>query len=143
MELPPLESFDAWIAANHPTPESDPCVPCIGDPVVTLVGPADDFVLNMSQSRPLPSPLRIDAVYLRLGSQFYPLGLSPETLAQLADGQLESLLFSGWGGLILSDQQGSLVYVIKQPGADCVSLDGTLPDQCFWSSTPILWLFDG
>ena len=124
---PDQPSYDAWTAEFHPTPESDPCVPCIGRTMNA------DIELDLSQSPSLPESTFLDAVYFRSGNEFYALQLSRDDLGKIADGHVGTLIVPGMAGLM---ETASLWYLLKQSdGATCETLN-----TCYWSSTPIRFL---
>ena len=129
----PLPSLDLWGSPTHPTPESDPCVPCDG----TMVsgGPSvSDLQLDLSQSGPLPSGIHLDSVALRVGLDYYGLALTPGQIQGIETGGLATLLINGAGSLIPPSPSISLWYRLKSnANASCSSSSG-----CYWSSTPVL-----
>lgn len=144
---PALTGFDEWAARQlHPAPESDPCIPCVDGGYSAALTPtpatrsgagSDDVMLNLSSSLSVDPALRLDRVYFRVGQDFYLLDLAPADLAALEQGAVGGLLLAGYGVLLPSPRQPSLVYVFRSdPAADCA---GPAPDPnaCFWSSTPV------
>jgi hypothetical protein len=129
----PLPSIDTYGDPTHPTPESDPCVPCTG---VLVVGGTDDgeLHLDLSHSGPLPDDITFDEVDLRVGDQFHPLDLTEEQLQLLRTGGLATLVVPDAGLLIPPGASLSLWYRMSGGGAPHCE-EGTI---CFWSSTPLL-----
>ena len=121
----------SWAASIRPTPEADPCVPCVGDESEEEEEALD---VNTSQASPQPPGTTVDTVYLRSGTQFIQLRLSAEDLAALAAGTITTLRISGiWSYLQSSKYQPSLVFVLADDGADCEHT----PTECYWLSSPI------
>jgi hypothetical protein len=124
----PILSIDAWGDPTRPAPESDPCVPCTGG----IVG--SELQLDLSHSGSIPAGIHLDAISLRVGSSYYPLGLLPADLQEFADGGLAALVISNAAALIPDGASLSLWYRLKDaPDTDC-----DLSNACFWSSTPLL-----
>ena len=127
---PGIRSFTTWTTETHPTPESDPCVPCVGS--VNLA--QSELELNLSQSAAIPEGTSLEGVYLRVGAEFLELSLSPAQLQSIEAGTIGQLVLSGSGSLVAPGEQPSLWYEMKDdPAADCAT-----PNVCFWSSTPII-----
>ena len=125
---PGLPSFDEWTAAVHPTPESDPCVPCWG----RVVGM--DLDLDVSRAAPLSPGTYLDSIYLRDGTTFRRLPATAATLAGLAAAQIRTLHIVGAGG----PASGSLSfwYALKDDGTATCQPPGR-SGPCYWSSTPV------
>jgi len=155
-------SLDQWVSAgHHPAPQSDYCVPCAmtgggniiapraGSGLISLASPSDldlearaeienglDLFLDLSASLPAPTPdFALQALYLRSEGQYFSLlhratGASAQ-LEEFATGEFSSLILSGFTDLFRQDRQASLVYIF--------CLEGGEPDDCFWTSTPILF----
>jgi hypothetical protein len=123
----------AWGEETGPAPESDPCVPCVGR--IVDQGSSADLVIDLSQSRALPQAVRLDSVFLRIGTSFYQLPLDEEALALMAAGELAEIVLDGWGPLVQpSLGQPSLMHQLKtDPDADCSEAG-----ECFWTSSPVL-----
>jgi hypothetical protein len=144
---PPVASFDEWAARQqHPAPESDPCIPCVGGDggggpskaASASPQPAGgDVLLNLSASVPFAVPAWLERVYFRVEDDFYPLALSPGEREALASGELGGLVLAGYGHLLPAVTQPSLVYVFTtDPATGCAAEPA--PATCFWSSTPVL-----
>lgn len=124
---PALPSLDEWSEETLPTPESDPCLPCVG-----LVS-GNDLVIDFSSSVGLPTGIYLDAVTLRVGGDYYPLSLMPGELQAIEEGTLSVLQLSGWGWLAGLGEKMSLVYHQKvESGGLCL-----LPGSCYWTSTNV------
>jgi len=141
VELPKYPSFDE-VASIHPTPQADPCVPCMGGPSQNLTGTGDpnDLAINMSQSEALPDDEYLQLVYLRVDDEFYPLNLSTTDLAAIQDGTIAYLSLPNWAQAIDLNLSASLFYVLTlvdplQQVVDC-QLE---PMHCFWSATQVTW----
>ncbi len=137
-EQPETPSLVAYSSETHPTPESDPCVPCEasgnGSGQGGGAGGGNDMTLNLSQSAPLPEGQILDSVMLRVDQQFYPLVLPPQVLQDIRDAAINELVLPGWGSLLKVGTQPSFWYQVKtDPQIDCA----LSPWACFWSSTPI------
>ena len=128
-----LRSLDSWGDPTHPTPESDPCVPCSG---VMVVGPTGtrSLVLDLSKSGALPQGIFLDEVTLRVDDDYLPLDLSEDQLGLLATGDLGKLVIPDADVVLRQDASLSLWYRLK---GDVSSICEN-PDDCFWSSTPLL-----
>jgi hypothetical protein len=139
---PPAPSFDHWASRQqHPAPESDPCIPCVGGGASTALASApeaapDDLLLNLSSSAVLPSEAHLERVYFRLEEAFYPLDLSPADLDALTRGEVGGLLLEGFGSLLPALKQPSLFYLVSaDPAVSCTAHPAE--PACFWTSTPI------
>ncbi|ANM31078.1 hypothetical protein ABI59_18105 [Acidobacteria bacterium Mor1] len=137
-EQPETPSLVTYSSETHPTPESDPCVPCEasgnGSGQGGGAGSGNDMSLNLSQSAPLPQGQILDSVMLRVDQQFYPLALPPQVLQDIRDAAINELVLPGWGPLLKVGTQPSFWYQVKtDPQVDCA----LSPWACFWSSTPI------
>ena len=128
----PLPSLDLWGPPTHPTPESDPCVPCEGTTVAA--GGSSDLQLDLSQSGPLPTGIHLDSVALRVGQSYYALSLTPGQIQGIETGGLATLLINGAGSLIPPNPSISLWYRLKANASSSCSS----PSGCYWSSTPVL-----
>lgn len=137
---PPIPSLDAWVAENRPAPESDPCIPCVGDGAAVFgEGSGPDLVVNLSASQPIDARDGIlDEVLLRIDDGFYPLGLSEADLAALQDATAGGLRLNGFLPLLPPDEQASLVYLFKTITNVSCRDQGPNSELCFWSSTPLL-----
>ena len=124
---PGVPSLTNFSATTHATPESDPCVPCVG---VTF---AQNVSLDFSLSHGLAAGTYLDSVYLRVGSSFYTVWLSPSQIAAIQNGNLAALVLNGYAPLLVPGAQISLWYEMKtDPLANCQT-----STACFWSSTPV------
>ncbi|MEO0974115.1 MAG: hypothetical protein AAFX85_13570, partial [Pseudomonadota bacterium] len=129
----PITPFDQWVAGNGPLPESDPCVPCVGN----LFGPQgdQDLSINMSQSGAIDDALILDKVYLRADQDFYPLPLASAQLAWIADAEVSELVLPALGDAAAQAFSSSLVFVLRTPAqATC---DAPPTPGCLWTSTPL------
>jgi hypothetical protein len=140
---PAIPSLDTFASGEHPTPEPDPCVPCVGVGVGEGGGGGGgeesltvgvDLVIDLSQSHPVPAGTQLDGVSLRVGTDFYPLALTPEQIDALESGSLAQLVLSDAYPLLGPIDQPSLWYKLR-PVAETTCHP---PAECFWSSTPIL-----
>ena len=132
----PMEDIDPQDAhvffAAHPTPESDPCVPCSG--YVQINGPTTDLRIDVSQSQPLPQDVHLDEVALRIDDQYIALDLIPSDRLKMEEGDLAELVVPGVGPLVEPDVSISLWYRMFEAGNNaCADRE-----SCFWSSTPVL-----
>ncbi len=135
-EAPPASpSYAVWSESTGPAPASDPCVPCeassngSGGP-----GSGNGMTLNMSQSAPMAEGQILDSVMLRVDTDFYPLALTSQQLQDIQHAALPELDLPGWSQLLKIGSQPSFWYQSKtDPAIDCIDV----PDECFWSSTPI------
>jgi hypothetical protein len=124
---PPVLSFSDWVATTHATPESDPCVPCVG----SFLGPS--LAIDLSQSSALAPGVWLDSVFLRVGSDFYPVALSPAQIAAIEAGTLSEVTLAGWAPLVSAGGKPSLWHQLKShPAATCPG------PSCYWTSTPVL-----
>lgn len=124
---PQLPSLDEWSEETLPTPESDPCLPCIA------IVSGNDLIVDMSSSVGLPEGTFLDSVSLRVGSNYYPLALLPEDLTDIENGALSQLQLPGWGWLTGLGVKLSLTYQQKaNPADDCGE-----PNKCYWTTTPL------
>lgn len=131
---PDHPSLDTWLAETHPTPESDPCVPCVGA-VQANPTSGSDLVVDFSQSPGLDPGVFIDSISLRVGTQYYPVQLSAEQLAEIEEGSLTQLTVIGGGTWATVGARLSFTYQMKNdPAATCTLLGS----PCFWTSDPIL-----
>ncbi|MCB1033537.1 MAG: hypothetical protein KDD47_06855 [Acidobacteria bacterium] len=147
-----LPSIEEWIStAQNPAPSSDFCVPCVSGGGWDLVGPGGEkpeglgaqvagaqaggssFILDVSASGTLSGGHSLDALYLRIEDQFFPLlerseGQGP-LLDDLMNGSYSRLVLDNFVSLIPSrDTQLSLVYVLSPDGSS----------SSYWTSTPVL-----
>ncbi|MEM1178114.1 MAG: hypothetical protein AAGM22_07215 [Acidobacteriota bacterium] len=138
----------------HPTPEPDPCVPCVAHELTQGNGgggnrwakahrtagrtaPAEAIdaatVINLSKASLSLDDLDFElvALELRVVDDYYPLLASPEDLAAIASGQVGALRIPGLFQLEgFFESQASLIFVLRDP------LD---PDAApFWSASPLL-----
>ena len=128
---PTAESFDSWSQATHPTPEGDPCVPCVGF-VAPL--PASPLTIDFSQSLALDPGVSIEEVYLRQGSNFTALKLTSDQIQMIEEGTLAQLELSGWNWPMPAYEQPSLYFLMRpNTWADCDD-----PGECYFTSTAIL-----
>jgi len=138
-----LPSLVEWQEIEHaPTPDSDPCVPCVSDGFNQTVGAGLkgpqrratdlDLMLDLSDSSAIRPSLTLEELHLRVEDDFHPLLLRsvPEHVARLdvlAAGQTDGLLVRNARSLFRPDQQPSLLFVLCDTGEDC-----------FWISIPVL-----
>jgi len=134
---------------------ADICVPCVtsgdGSGWLTYEGgagleavtgsartqqrPDGDLFVDLSASGTLNGQdYTFQALFLRSGENYFPLlhrshgDAGP--LASIAAGETRGLVLKGFSSVLLPDSQASLVYyVCEREGA---------PEDCFWTSTPIL-----
>ncbi len=132
---PQVSAFDEWVAGNGPLPESDPCVPCVGN---IQSGPVGDLLVNMSQSNSLPQALTLDKVYLRVNQDFYPLPLSAVELDWIHSAQVNHLSLPGWGSLVTGATPSSLMFVLKD-ASQSAACDAPPNTGCMWTSTPMFY----
>lgn len=128
-----ITPFDEWVAGNGPLPESDPCVPCVGN----LFGPQSDqdLSINMSQSGAMPEELTLDSVYLRADQDFFPLPLGSTQLGWIAAGLVSELVLPSWGAVAGEANSSSLVFVMRTPNqSDC---DAPPTPGCLWTSSAL------
>jgi len=127
----PMEDIDPLDAhvflATHPTPESDPCVPCSGRMVATSLR------IDLSRSEPLPESIVLDEVSLRVGESFLKLELTEEDLNAMTAGELAAILVPDMTSWLTTNDSMSLWYRMKVGDGSC-----DLGGDCFWSSTPLL-----
>jgi hypothetical protein len=118
---------------THPTPESDPCVPCSG--VLLVAGSITDLRIDLSRSEPLPPEFTLDEVDLRFGDDSYKLGLEGTDLDKMATGQLAALLVPDVAAMLGAheNEPGSVWYRMRPVDGSC-----DVQEDCFWSSTPLL-----
>jgi len=128
---PAWPSFDEWIAVNHPTPESDPCIPCI-DGGILFFGPTDDLLINLS--RTTASPHYLHQLYLRVGSDFYPMGLGASA-AEVATGAIDYILLPGWQTLIDPNSSASVISIRSENAEDDCSSGGN--GSCYWHASQL------
>jgi hypothetical protein len=112
---------------NGPQPGVDPCVPCGPGPPAGREEAGQDLTLDLSSSGGLPPQMDLLAVFLRVGGEIYGFEGSrdPSLLAAMAAGSLESLTFSGVGGILRPDEQPSLHLVVA------------VGDSLYWHEVPI------
>jgi len=140
-------SLVEWVEERHlPTPESDPCVPCVTDgfdnsfttdPVRSRPGAREldrDLVIDLSRSSPIRPFLEIETLYLRVEDAFYPLLESADpghatALDAVTEARAEALVVSGGRDLIGDGEQPSLLFVLCNQ-----------PTDCMWMSVPVLSL---
>lgn len=138
-----MPSLVEWVEQGHtPTPESDPCVPCVddgfnqsltgGNDKLTAPPGATDLLLDLSASSPLRPFLELEALHLRIDDDYYPLldRHDPEhatALDALEDAQVGALVIRDGRRYLAPDQQPSLVFVLCEGSS-----------ECFWSSVPVL-----
>lgn len=150
LPLPQTSFLDMMGLLSTPTPNADPCIPCIAilsEPPqafapapggrwtraassVVLDVVANDLQIDLSVagSSPFPANLQLVEVYLRIGNRTWPLELGIELLANLQSGRVKSLQIADVGAAALqSGTQPSLIFVLEEPGG-----------PPFWSSIPIL-----
>jgi hypothetical protein len=128
-----IQSIDAHGAPTHPTPESDPCVPCSG--VVLLAGDGgSDLALDLSKSGPLPDGVLFDEVDLRVEGTIIPLPLTAVDLELMRRGELAQITIPDAGIMITPESSLSLWYRLRE---DATPACGAGQD-CFWSATPLL-----
>jgi hypothetical protein len=126
-----IPSIDAYGDPTHPTPESDPCVPCTG---VIATNEGDTLTIDLSKSGPLPEGIVFDAVKLRVEEIYFPIDLDARQLELMNAGELSTLVIPGIGRYIPPGGSVSMWYRMRDRAApDCGSEAG-----CFWSSTPLL-----
>ncbi|HET9300475.1 MAG TPA: hypothetical protein VFO11_11050 [Candidatus Polarisedimenticolaceae bacterium] len=116
-----------FVLGTHPTPESDPCVPCSGHMV------ASDLHIDLSQSEPLPSWMALDEVGVRVDGTFLKLGLSPDDLTKMTTGDLAVLEVTDMETWVSSAVSLSVWYRMRPVEESC-----EVEENCFWSSTPLL-----
>ena len=138
-----MPSLVEWVELGHvPTPESDPCVPCVDDGFnQSLTGGNEkvvaplaltDLLLDLSASSPLRPFLTLEALHLRIDEDYYPLldrqrAEDVAALDALAEAQIGALVIRDGRRFVAPDQQPSLVFVLCEGAA-----------ECFWSSVPVL-----
>lgn len=150
LPLPQTSFLDMMGLLSTPTPNADPCIPCIailseppqafapipGGPWTRAVSSAvldvaaNDLRIDLSVagSSPFPANLQLVEVYLRIGGRTWPLELDAELLAGLQSGGVKSLQVADVGAAALqSGTQPSLLFVLEEPGG-----------PPFWSAIPIL-----
>ncbi|HXU30686.1 MAG TPA: S8/S53 family peptidase, partial [Thermoanaerobaculia bacterium] len=133
-----LSRAEIYPAFKRPSPDSNPCVPCMGaggprQAQRVASGLGDEALsVDLSAAEPLPAGATIDAVQLRLGAAVYPLSLRPETLDQLARGEIPRLTLYDvpWEQVRPTSLQLSLRFIISEWGAP-------LP---YWVSVPLRML---
>ncbi|MEM7247278.1 MAG: S8 family serine peptidase [Acidobacteriota bacterium] len=132
--FPEVVGLTEYVATAHgPTPEADPCLPCIG----RIQGL--DLVLDMSHSLGSSSGLQIRELWLRMGSQFFPLDTAASSLAAMYEGTLSELVIEDVAPLLWFSSSPSLVYVYEDlSSADCAPSFPGGPPTCLAASTPIL-----
>lgn len=130
-------SYIEWHAATpnlNPTPGPDPCVPCIGSDRPPASGTVHDLGVNMGQATALAADIFVDAVRLRVGTNYYPVPLTAAQLASIKAATLGDLVVPGAWSLVSGQSQPSLVFTLRS-GAN-TSCSAT-PGACFWVSTPL------
>lgn len=154
--LPELSLIDLVGVLNRPTPEPDPCVPClaqkkkptsdlvrqrIDDPNArgfgsyahASVASSDDLSVDLSQSAVALAAdgVEILELYLRLEADFYPLVPLRGDYEALDLGLVDAIVIKQFGSLVQARSQPSLVFVLRftEPEAD--------DPGPFWTSTPI------
>jgi hypothetical protein len=130
---PPAPGLVQWVADKlKPAPEEDPCIPCMDDdsyPPFT-----NDVFLNTTRSMPLSSHIYLDALFVRTGTAFYQVNLTPQELESVARAQIDGLNLPGFGAILDPASYPSLYYLLKMdPALDCS--EPTQANDCFWSST--------
>lgn len=128
-----ITPFDQWVAGNGPLPESDPCVPCVGN----LFGPQSDqdLSINMSQSGAIADGLVLDKVYLRADQDFFPLPLASTQLGWIAAGLVSELVLPSWGSVAGDADSSSLIFVMRTPGQS--NCDAPPTPGCLWTSSAL------
>jgi len=135
VQFPTYDSFDEW-AALHPTPEADPCVPCMGGPPDDDFVESNDLIINISHSKELPDNEYVREIYLRVGEEFYPLNIHPDNLLAIGAAQVDYLWLPGWRSFIDFQVSASVFYVVANtPDIDC----SAGPSLCYWSSSQVTW----
>ena len=134
---PALPSLEWYSATTHPTPESDPCVPCSGWDLAGGSRGVDDLTINLSQSGTLPAGSQLDTVFLRVDDDYYPVELPPEALGGIQRGDLTALRITSALTVMTPQSSLSLWYRLRPDELDgsCESSGGA--SSCFWTSTPI------
>ena len=130
--LPPLvPGYSSWFEDIRPTPETDPCVPCVGDE--SEDEPAA-LSINTSSTIPLPVNTRVDAVYLRVSNQYFQVRFNSGALDLLGAGELSEILISdAWSMVDQAKSQPSLLFLMTDVATSCL-VDSS---ECYWISTPI------
>lgn len=135
-EIPMLPSLAEWISPKHnPAPAPNPCVPCVSEGLsikALAAAPGQDLVLDVSSSSPVMDGFFFAQLLLRIGESYYLLldrdrDSEGILLDQLQDAEFSSLVIQGLSSVFSRAEQPSLVYTL------CES-----PDDCFWTSVPIL-----
>ncbi len=132
---PDVPSFDEWAAGTqHPAPESDPCIPCVG---FRPLRESRDIEVSISAAVGIDAGFYLDRLFLRSGDGFYPLNpTDPGDLEAFVRGAAGGLVLRGLDALPEIDSQPSLAYLVKtERDADC-SIPGT--GLCFWTTTPLM-----
>lgn len=134
---PDVPSFDEWVAGRqHPAPESDPCIPCVGYRLRDRIGESKDIFVAVSESVGIGPGVTLDRLFLRSGDRFYTLDVSVSDRQAFAGGRIGGLLLVGLDRLPEIDAQPSLAYLLKtEADADC-SIPGTR--LCYWTTTPLM-----
>ncbi len=131
-DQPNVPSYDELFATSpHPTPESDPCLPCGGK------GDGLNLVVDTSQAQPIDASLELHSVYLRLDADYYPMLLTSAELADVAGGNMPQLVFAGLHQDFYASFQASVYYVVRPAGS---ALNCGVEPGCHWTSAPILKL---
>ena len=133
LDAPPTTiSYDDWTTLVHPTPESDPCVPCGVDLGFRA---AASWNIDMSGTEGLESGFKIDEVLLRSDDDYYAVPLAPGDLQAMAAGQIAYLKLDGVPVPGPPAASTSLWFRLRPPGVTVCLAD----DDCFWTSTPIFF----
>ncbi len=135
-------SLVEWMASEHrPAPEPDPCVPCSlcrdlerqepGTPGTTVTVPlAGDIDLHSAWR--MPQNTRLDALYLRLGQEYWLFDLAPSQRKAIAVGDV------GFLGIDVTLHNPDLS---AQPSlVSLITIDpGTPEEGHFWHATPLIF----
>jgi hypothetical protein len=138
---PTIPSFIQYVSGEHASPESDPCVPCVGvgkgggagGPSARTVG-GPDLAIDFSQSIPVPAGTQIEAVSLRVDTIFYGLVLTQAQFDALETGSVAELVLEDTYSLITPTAEPSLWFLLRPTATACTAPGA----ECYWTSTPVL-----
>ncbi|MEM6793085.1 MAG: S8/S53 family peptidase [Acidobacteriota bacterium] len=163
-DLPNKSLVDVAQKRLRPTPEPDPCVPCMSSdlnpggggldqnpdsrmlksPFAAQRGasrnrPGRDLVIDLSGATVSLEDLEYDlkALYLRTGDWLYPLTPAGGHLSEVARGAPRALVIEEMGFLVESGEQPSLVYVLGNRESDPGEESGE-GAAVYWTAAPIL-----